>query len=158
MGDPRFVALESYVEYPQDEMRQRARAFRDDSVRRRTVRDFSDRPVPMDVIRDCLESAGSAPSGANMQPWHFSVVTDPDTKHRIRVAAEEEERHFYEHRASDEWLAALEPLGTDSNKPFLEIAPVLIAIFQQKYGFLPDGRKVKHYYPGESVGLATGIL
>ena len=157
-SDANFLPLKDYVEYPPDEMQRRARAFRDDVVRRRTVRDFSPREVPDSVIRDCLASAASAPSGANMQPWHFSVVRDAETKARIRAAAEEEERHFYDHRASDEWLAALAPVGTDSDKPFLEVAPVLIAVFQQKYGQLPDGRKVKHYYPGESVGLATGIL
>ena len=122
------------------------------------VRDFSDRPVPRDIIEAALQAAGTAPSGANLQPWHFVVVSGADTKRRIRVAAEAEEREFYEHRASPEWLAALEPLGMDSKKPFLEIAPYLIAVFLQKYGMLADGRKVKHYYPTESTGLATGIL
>ncbi len=110
------------------------------------------------VIAKALEAAGTAPSGANLQPWHFAVVSGPQTKKRIREAAEIEEREFYEHRASAEWLVALEPLGTDSNKPFLETAPYLIAVFLQKFGTLEDGRKVKHYYPTESTGLATGIL
>ncbi|MBT8144149.1 MAG: nitroreductase family protein [Gammaproteobacteria bacterium] len=126
--------------------------------RRRTVRDFSDRPLPDAVIEQAVRAAGSAPSGANMQPWHFSIVQDPKIKHEIRVAAEAEEREFYAHRASPEWLDALAPLGTDSDKPFLEIAPCLIAVFVQRWGHLPDGRKVKHYYPTESVGLATGLL
>lgn len=126
--------------------------------RRRTVRMFSDRPVPRELIEDCLGAATTAPSGANMQPWHFVAVTDPAVKERIRDAAEAEEKEFYEHRASPEWLEALAPLGTDEHKPFLETAPWLIAVFAQKYGKLPDGRKVKHYYPIESVGLATGML
>ena len=153
-----FVPLSSYREYPIEEMRARLREFYEDVKRRRTVRDFSDRPVPRDLIEDALRAAGTAPSGANLQPWHFVVVSSAATKRRIRDAAEAEEREFYEHRASPEWLAALEPLGTDSNKPFLETAPYLIAVFLQKYGRLPDGRKVKHYYPVESTGLATSLL
>ena len=147
-----------YREYPIDEMRARLAAFYADISRRRTVRDFSDRPVPRDIIEMALEAANTAPSGANLQPWHFVVVSGAETKRKIRAAAEVEEREFYEHRASEEWLSALEPLGTDSNKPFLETAPYLIAVFLQKYGRLTDGRKVKHYYPTESTGLATGIL
>jgi nitroreductase len=113
--------------------------------------------VPRDIIETALKAAGTAPSGANLQPWHFVVISGAETKRKIREAAEVEEKEFYEHRASPEWLAALEPLGTDSNKPFLETAPYLIAVFLQKFGELPDGRKVKHYYPVESTGLATGI-
>jgi nitroreductase len=139
-------------------MRERLTEFYSEVNRRRTVRDFSDRPVPRDIIETALAAAGTAPSGANLQPWHFVVVSGAQTKRRIREAAEAEEQEFYEHRASREWLAALEPLGTDSNKPFLETAPYLIAVFLQKFGELPDGRKVKHYYPVESTGLATGIL
>ena len=139
-------------------MRKRLNEFYATVNRRRTVRDFSDRPVPRDVIETALRAAGTAPSGANLQPWHFVGISGPETKKRIREAAEVEEREFYEHRASPEWLAALEPLGTDSSKPFLETAPYLIAVFLQKFGELPDGRKVKHYYPVESTGLATGIL
>jgi nitroreductase len=150
--------LTTYREYPVDEMRQRATDFYADMDRRRTVREFSDRPVPRDIIETALRAAGTAPSGANLQPWHFVVVSGAETKKKIRVAAEAEEREFYEHRASDEWLDALRPLGTDSDKPFLETAPYLIAVFLQKFGELPDGRKVKHYYPVESTGLATGIL
>jgi len=152
------VPLETYREYPVEEMRERVERFYADIARRRTVREFSDRPVPRDIIETALKAAGTAPSGANLQPWHFVVVSAAETKRRIRAAAEAEEREFYEHRASPEWLAALEPLGTDASKPFLETAPYLIAVFLQKYGRLEDGRKVKHYYPTESTGLATGFL
>jgi len=154
----RTVPLEGYVEYPVEEMRERVERFYADMAKRRTVREFSDRPVPRDVIETALKAAGTAPSGANLQPWHFVVVGDAATRKKIREAAEAEEREFYEHRASPEWLAALEPLGTDASKPFLETAPYLIAVFLQKFGRLEDGRKVKHYYPTESTGLATGIL
>ena len=154
----RTVPLEGYLEYPVEEMRERVERFYADMARRRTVREFSDRPVPRDIIETALKAAGTAPSGANLQPWHFVVVGDAATRKKIRAAAEAEEREFYEHRASPEWLAALEPLGTDASKPFLETAPYLIAVFLQKFGRLEDGRKVKHYYPTESTGLATGIL
>jgi nitroreductase len=152
------ISLDQYREYPIAEMRKRLNDFYADINRRRTVRDFSDRPVPRDIIETALRAANTAPSGANLQPWHFAVISGPETKRRIRKAAEAEELEFYAHRASAEWLAALEPLGTDERKPFLEIAPYLIAVFLQKFGELPDGRKVKHYYPYESTGLATGIL
>lgn len=158
MTDHPFIPLPTYTEYPIEEMRARLQAFYEDVDRRRTVREFSARPVPRDIIEDALRAAGTAPSGANLQPWHFVVVSASETKKRIRAAAEIEEREFYEHRASEEWLKALEPLGTDSDKPFLETAPYLIAVFLQKFGELPDGRKVKHYYPVESTGLASGIL
>ena len=158
MHDYPFIPLPGYTEYPIEEMRARLHAFYEDVNRRRTVRDFSDRPVPRDLIEEALRAAGTAPSGANLQPWHFVVVSGAEAKRRIRVAAEAEEREFYAHRAPEEWLKALEPLGTDSDKPFLETAPYLIAVFLQKFGRLPDGRKVKHYYPVESTGIATGIL
>lgn len=158
MSVPPFIPLPDYRELPVDEMRARLAEFYADLDRRRTVREFSDRPVPRDLIETALQAAGTAPSGANLQPWHFVVVNGSKTKQKIRAAAEIEEREFYEHRAPEEWLQALEPLGTDSDKPFLETAPWLIAVFLQKYGILPDGRKVKHYYPVESTGLATGIL
>ncbi len=157
-SDHRFIPLDDFRAVPPDEMAERARSFRDEMQRRRTVRDFSDREVAAGIIEDCLAAAASAPSGANLQPWHFVVVSEAALKKKIRIAAEEEERRFYAHRAPQEWLDALAPLGTDSNKPFLERAPYLIAIFEQIYGRLPDGRKVKHYYPKESVGIATGIL
>ncbi len=150
--------LDRYQEFPVDEMRERVEEFYADVDRRRTVREFSDRPVPRDIIETALKAASTAPSGANLQPWHFVVVSGAETKKKIRAAAEVEEREFYEHRASAEWLEALAPLGTDSDKPFLETAPYLIAIFLQKFGTLPDGKKVKHYYPVESTGIATGIL
>ncbi|HIG39118.1 MAG: nitroreductase family protein [bacterium] len=136
----------------------RADAFYNAMRRRRTVREFSNRMVPRRIIEQCLLTAGSAVSGANMQPWQFVVVEDKALKRQIRVAAEKEEKAFYEHKAPKEWLAALAPLGTDADKPFLETAPYLIAIFQQRYGVLPDGSRVKHYYATESVGIATGLL
>jgi nitroreductase len=158
MSEPRFVPLTTYREYPPDEMRRRAAGFADDLARRRTIRHFADRSVPREVIEDCLRAAATAPSGANLQPWHFVVVSDPTLKRQIRAAAEAEEREFYARRAPSEWLAALAPLGTDEHKPFLEVAPYLIAVFAQPHGVLPDGRPVKHYYATESVGIATGML
>jgi len=158
VAEPKYVPLSDYREYPEDEMRRRARDFYASADRRRTVRDFSDRPVNRDVLGDCLRAAGTAPSGANQQPWHFVVVTDPATKKRIRSAAEAEEREFYQERAPQEWRDALEPLGTDEHKPFLEKAPVLIAVFVQNSGIDRKGSPVKHYYAVESVGLATGFL
>lgn len=155
---PKFIPLPAYREYPPEEMAARSAAFLADARRRRTVREFSDRPVPRAVIENCLAAAATAPSGANRQPWHFVVLSDPALKRRIRAAAEVEEQEFYTHRAPPEWLDALAPLGTDANKAFLETAPYLIAVFTQSYGVLPDGRKLKHYYAQESVGIATGIL
>lgn len=152
------IPLQNFREFTPTEMRKRIQAFYDDVNQRRTVRDFSDRPVPRDVIETAIMAASTAPSGANLQPWHFAVVSSADTKKKIREAAEVEEREFYEHRASPEWLAALRPLGTDESKPFLETAPYLITVFLQKFGRLKDGRRVKHYYPTESTGIATGIL
>ena len=135
----------------------RSRTFAAAMQRRRTVRRFSQRPVPRAVLEACLEAAGTAPSGANLQPWHFVVVTDPAIKRQIRVAAEEEEARFYR-SAPAEWLAALAPLGTDEHKPYLETAPYLIAIFAQRHGTTADGARIPHYYVVESVGIATGIL
>lgn len=157
-NSPTFEPLTEWAALPPDEMVQRARNFLGNIRRRRTVREFSSQPVPREVIEAAITAAGTAPSGANLQPWHFAIIEDPSVKRRIRVAAELEERAFYEGRAPAEWLAALAPLGTDANKPFLETAPILIAIFAQKIGRLPDGRKVKHYYVPESVGIATGFL
>jgi len=157
---PPFVLepLPDYREYPAADMRERARWFCADIARRRSVRDFDSREVPREVIEQCLLAAGTAPSGANQQPWFFSVITDPARKRRIREAAEAEEREFYAGRAPQEWLDALAPLGTDPDKPFLEEAPVLIAIFAQKYGLHPDGQRFSHYYVPESVGIACGLL
>lgn len=158
VSDHPTIPLQQYREFPIEEMRERLAEFYADMNRRRTVREFSARPVPRDLIETALKVANTSPSGANLQPWHFVAVSGPETKRKIREAAEAEEREFYTHRASEEWLAALKPLGTDERKPFLETAPYLIAVFLQKYGELPDGRKVKHYYPAESTGLATGLL
>lgn len=143
---------------PEAEMRARAEAFLASMRRRRTVRDFSDRPVPRSLIETAIATAGTAPSGANQQPWTFVAVADPAIKRRIRVAAEAEEQAFYAGRAGEDWLGALAPLGTDADKPFLETAPWLIAVFGQRWGVGPDGAKVKHYYVPESVGIATGFL
>ena len=158
LSKPRFVPLDSHVEYPSDEMARRAASFRRELARRRTVRDFSDRSVPVDVIEECIRAAGTAPNGANHQPWHFAVVSDPAPKSRIRTAAEQEERAFYQGGAPQEWLDALAALGTDEHKPFLEIAPYLIVVFAQRYQLRSDGSKVKNYYVQESVGIATGML
>ncbi len=158
MPDRSDVPLSSYRAFPPEEMRRRAAAFYAELRRRRSVRAFSERPVPRDVIEDCLRAAGTAPSGANMQPWHFCVVSDPAVKRQIREAAEEAERAFYERRASEEWLGALAPLGTDACKPFLEQAPYLIAIFAQRYGVDAQGNRLQHYYVTRAVGIATGFL
>ncbi len=145
---------------PQEEaaMQQKASDFYQLMSKRRSVRDFSDKPVPASVLKDAILAAGTAPSGANMQPWHFVVVQDPAVKQQIRQAAEIEERELYENRASEEWLNALAPLGTDANKPFLETAPALIAIFLKKVTLDDNGDKHKNYYTSESVGIATGVL
>lgn len=139
-------------------MRQRSRDFLEAAKGRRSIRQFSNRPVPREIIEQCLLAAGTAPSGANTQPWYFAVVESPDIKRQIRAAAEKEEQAFYAHKAPQDWLDALAPLGTNADKPFLETAPYLIAVFQQRYGEAVDGSCVKHYYAPESVGIATGIL
>ena len=136
----------------------RARMFADEMAMRRSVRDFSGKSVSRAVIEACINTAGTAPSGANQQPWHFVAISNQEIKHRIRDAAEKEEREFYEHRAPDEWLQALAQLGTDASKPFLETAPWLIAIFYERTGPELDGHKAKRYYPHESTGIATGLL
>ena len=158
MSKPNFIPLPPRESFTDEQLIARATAFREEMARRRTVRDFSDRTVPRAVIESCLQTAGSAPNGANLQPWHFVAVSDPALKREIRLAAEAEEKEFYEHRAPNEWLEALAALGTDAHKPFLETAPWLIAIFSQPYRILPDGRRLKHYYAVESVGIATGFL
>jgi len=136
----------------------RARMFADEMASRRTVREYSSKPIPREVIEACLRTAGTAPSGANQQPWRFVAISNPDVKKRIREAAEKEEREFYDHRAPDEWLQALAHLGTDEHKPFLEIAPWLIAVFYERTGPEINGQKAKRYYPHESTGIATGLL
>jgi nitroreductase len=155
---PRFTPLANYREYCADEMMKRARDFNEEMQRRRTIRHFSDRPVPREVIEQCLLAAGSAPSGSHRQPWRFVVVENPEVKGRIRAAAEKEEKEFYNRRAAQAWHDALVPLGTDEQKPFLERAPYLIAIFVERHGLSSEGRKIQHYYPSKSVGIATGIL
>lgn len=157
MTAPRFVPLK-FDECSPEETQKRAAAFYADVQRRRTVRDFSDRPLPEGVIEDCIRAAGTAPSGANQQPWHFVVVTDPAVKLQIREAAEEEERDFYTRRAPQEWLDAVAHLGTDENKPFLETAPALVVVFARRFSRRDNGEIVKQYYVSESVGIATGML
>nr|WP_293371942.1 nitroreductase family protein [Nevskia sp.] len=154
----RHLPLPPRDEQPQEAMCAAAARFADDMHRRRTVREYSPRAVPRQLIIDAVRAAASAPSGANQQPWHFVIVEDAAVRKQIRTAAEIEEREFYQRRAPDEWLNALAPLGTDADKPFLEIAPYLIAIFYQRHGLHPDGSKFKTYYAPESVGIATGIL
>jgi nitroreductase len=156
-ADPAFEPLSAYREYTVAEMEARSRAFAEELQRRRTTRHFSDRPVPRAVIEACLEAAGTAPSGAHLQPWHFVVVADPDLKRRIRVAAERAEAEFYA-SAPAGWLAALAPLGTDAHKPYLETAPYLIVVFAERYGVTAEGERRAHYYVSESVGIATGFL
>ncbi len=140
------------------DMQRAAERFYDCMRRRHSVRDYSDRDVPRDVIENCIRAAGTAPSGANHQPWHFVAISDPAIKHRIRQAAEEEERRFYAGAAGDEWLKALEPIGTTAEKPHLDIAPWLIVVFAQRFGQFDDGETFKNYYVPESVGIATGVL
>lgn len=152
------VPLPYRFELDDDEMLVRARAFYEHAKKRHTCRFFSDRDVPRKVIEQCLLAAGTAPSGANRQPWHFVLVRSPQAKKIIRQAAEKEEREFYEGKAGQEWLEALKPLGTDWEKPFLEVAPWLIVVFGQRYGNDEKGKKVKNYYMLESVGIATGML
>lgn len=152
------LPLSDYLEYPMEEMLARAQAFREEISRRHTIRDFSDRAVPQDIIDACIAAASTAPSGANHQPWHFCAIQSAEIKSKIRIAAEEEERAFYTGRASEEWLDALSPLGTDAQKPFLETAPWLIAIFAQRRGGPKGDENLKNYYVTESVGIATGIL
>lgn len=159
MSEDPWAAVElDFPGFPPEEMVERARQFAGHMVRRRTVREFDSRPVPESVIEAALRTAASAPSGANLQPWRFVVIRDPAIKARLREAAEAEERAFYGGRAPPEWLAALEPLGTDASKPFLTEAPVLIAIFMQRYTVGADGNRVRNYYHSESVGIASGFL
>ena len=157
-AEPRYQPLSTYVRRPLSEMRERAADYMRTMAARRTVRSFSSEPVPRALVEDCIRAAGTAPSGANHQPWRFVAVSAPDVKARIREAAEEEERAFYGGRASDEWLDALAHLGTDADKPFLEVAPWLIVVFAESWGSLPDGSRRKNYYVTESVGIATGML
>ena len=158
MKPPKYISLTNYPEYPDAEMLVRARDVLDVLSTRRTIREFSDRAVPREIIEACIAAAGTAPSGANHQPWHFVAISNPEMKRKIRIAAEAEEESFYAGKASDEWLEALGPLGTDTNKPFLETAPWLIAVFAQRRGGVKAGMDKKNYYVTESVGIATGML
>src|ERR1043166_1842702 len=158
MTHPRFVPAPKIVPRSEAELLRRAQEFYEVMRQRRTIRDFSDRPVSREVIEYCIRAAGTAPSGANLQPWDFVAVSDPVVKHEIGIAAEKEEKEFYAHRAPKAWLEALAPLGTNSNKPFLETAPWLIAVFAQPFRILADGSRSPTYYAIESVGIATGIL
>lgn len=156
-GAAPFEPLSHYREYPPDEMLARSRNFASEMQRRRTTRHFSTRPVPREIIERCIETAGTAPSGAHQQPWHFVAVGDQAVKSAIRREAEIAEKEFYSTAPAD-WLAALAPLGTDENKPYLEGAPWLIAVFAQRYGVAPDGARITNYYVSESVGIASGFL
>jgi len=158
MPKPTFIPLNSFTQYPPDEMIKRSQEFFKFLKRRRTVRDFSEKDVPLEVIENCILTAGTAPSGANLQPWQFVAVSDSVIKRKIRIAAEDEEKEFYTNRAPKEWLEALAHLGTDEHKPFLETAPYLIAIFSKSLEILADGKKVKNYYAQESTGIACGML
>ena len=146
-----------FKKIPSKYMLENSYAFYDSIIRRRTVRDFSDEEVPIEIIYNAIKSASSAPSGANKQPWHFVIVKDPITKQDIRQEAEREEREFYDHRAPDDWLEDLNQFGTNWEKPFLETAPYLIVVFKKNYDLEGEKRK-KNYYVNESVGIASGIL
>lgn len=152
------LELPDRMELTDEDMLAEAKAFYGRMRSRHTVRDYSSRPVPRAVIEECIRTAGTAPSGANHQPWHFVAIPNPEFKHRIRLAAEEEERRFYDGGAGDEWLKALEPIGTNDHKPHLDEAPWLIVVFAQRWGHFDDGTRYKNYYVPESVGIATGFL
>lgn len=152
------LPLPDRIALPAEDALANVTAFRDYMKKRHSVRDFAPTPISRDVITACIETAGSAPSGANHQPWHFVAISDAAVKAKIRAAAEEEERAFYDGGGSDEWLKALEPIGTGASKPHLEIAPWLIVVFAQRYGVTKDGQRYKNYYVPESVGIATGFL
>ena len=158
MSEYNFKPHTDFQEYPSEEMEKRAKAFYEDVKRRRTIREFSSRSVSREVIEHCILAAGTAPNGANKQPWHFAVVESADIKKKLRDAAEDEEHEFYHRRATQDWLDDLEQFGTDEHKPFLEDAPYLIGIFSESYSLDEKGDKEKNYYVKESVGIATGIL
>jgi iodotyrosine deiodinase len=155
---PSFIPFKNYVRYSEGEMKQRSGDFYKLVNRRRTIRNFSDKNVPREIIENCVKAAGTAPSGANLQPWHFVIISDPNIKKQIRTAAEKEELEFYTSRAPKEWLNALKKLGTTPEKSFLETAPFLIAVFSRSYDINSEGKKRKNYYPVESAGIACGIL
>lgn len=153
-----FIPYADKLAFEENEMLTRSRTFANEMSKRRTVRHFSDKPVPLEIIENAVKSAATAPSGANQQPWHFVIVSSQEIKDVIRKEAEAEEREFYNNRAPDEWLKAIEPLGTNESKPFLATAPYLIVIFEERYGVRDDNSVVKHYYTKESVGIACGML
>ncbi|WP_440875715.1 nitroreductase family protein [Thalassotalea sp. PLHSN55] len=152
------IPLSDFIEYDENEMLQRSADFYQNIKRRHSIRMFSDKSVPQSIIENCIKAAGTAPSGANHQPWHFVAVQNPDVKQQIRQQAEAHEQAFYAGRAGEEWLKALKDLGTDAQKPYLEHAPWLIAIFSEKKGGIKAQDKQTNYYVHESVGIATGIL
>ena len=158
MASPKYIPYQHHMNLDTQEMIERSAEFRNELGMRRSIRSFDSKPVSGEVLENCIRSAGSAPSGANKQPWHFVVVTDPETKKQIREAAEQEEEQFYAGRAGEEWLNDISHLGTDARKPFLEIAPALIIIFARSYDITEAGDKSKNYYVQESVGIATGML
>ena len=147
-----------FKEFSEEEMRQRSKSFLHELSTRRTVRDFSNKPVSLEIIENCIKAAATAPSGANKQPWQFIIVSDSKVKQKIREAAEAEEKEFYNHRATKQWLEDLNQFGTDWHKPFLETAPYLIVVFRQIYDIKDDGSQRKNYYVNESVGIASGFL
>jgi nitroreductase len=158
MKEKNFIPYQHPISLTEPELLNRSKSFYEFVNKRRTIRTFSNRTVPIELIENCIKAAGTAPSGANMQPWYFVVVSNSETKKQIREAAEAEEREFYHGKAPVEWLDALKPFGTDEHKPFLETAPYLIAVFEKKYEETSEGNIIKHYYTKESVGIATGIL
>ena len=158
MAEPLSIPYKNYIVFPETEMMRRSKDFYKLVNKRRTIRNFSDKKVPREIIENCVKAAGTAPSGANLQPWHFVIVSDPIVKKEIRGAAEKEEREFYTKRAPKEWLDALKALGTTPEKAFLETAPYLIAVFSKSYEINSKGGKIKNYYPIESTGIACGIL
>ena len=158
MTEKKLINYKGNPNFNTKTMISRSKDFYENIKHRKTIRDFSSTDIPKVVIENCIKAAGTAPSGANMQPWHFAISTKNELRKLLRLEAEKEEKEFYKSKAPEEWLKALEPLGTDDNKAFIEIAPYLIGIFVKNYGELPNGSKVKHYYSTESVGIATGIL
>ncbi len=158
MTKPLFIPFENSTRYTEDEIKQRAKNFYELLNKRRTIRNFSDKKVSREIIDNCVKAAGTAPSGANLQPWHFVIVSDVEIKKEIRVAAEKEEREFYSKRVPKEWLDVLKDLGTTSEKSFLETAPFLIVVFSKSYNINSKGEKSKYYYPIESTGIACGLL
>ncbi len=156
--DPKFIPLQNFHTFSEKEMFNRSEDFLNLMSTRRTIRTFSSQPIPQQVIENAIKAAGTAPSGANMQPWFFAIIKNKKIKETIRIEAEKEEKEFYSKRATDEWLKALEPFDTDENKPFLEKAPYLIVVFERKFDKDTEGKTVKHYYTKESVGIATGLL